>query len=341
MYFHSELYDHHLEKCGTELFVESREMLAFSEISAISTPPQAREPLEEPREILAFSEISAIHLRPQAREMGTTSPPLAFKHWDQNINSLSQRHLGLSAIHVTADYKPADSKQNLGYLGLKENMPETQTLWGRCAGCTTTNDTENMLVDVAQIGPTSSKQTRLCLRSTISPEDETHHRCQDPAATLMEDKMYDQSNTSATDASCSMALPPVIFREATWSSPSLSKRVTTSNPAAMDIVLKNQPYESLATAAHTHTVLGSSAQAPIVIDGSNDEQEEESLWNPERTECLLPSGRVWKRTKLAEGVRRWTDPQLKELQIIKSALEYYVVDDEDDDDYRPVKRRRT
>jgi hypothetical protein len=250
----------------------------------------------------------------------------------------SKQNIGLSAIHVTADCEPAESKQNLGYLGLKENPPETQTLWGEYAGCTTKNDTENMLVDVAQIGPTGSKQTRLYLRSTTSPEDKTHYRCQEPAAHLVKDKMYDQSNASTTDVSCAMALPLVVFRDVAWSSH--SKRATNSNLAAMDNVLENQPLESLAMVAHTHTVLGASAQAPIVIDGTNDEQEEESSWNPERTECFLPSRRVRKRAKLAEGVRRWTDPQVEELQITKPVLEYYVVDDEDDDDYRPVKRRR-
>jgi hypothetical protein len=253
----------------------------------------------------------------------------------------SKQNIGLSAIHVTADCEPADSKQNLGYLGLNENTSETQTLWGQYAGCTTKNDTESMLVDVARIGPTGSKQTRLYLRSTTSPEDKTHHRCQEPAAHLVKDKMYDQSHASATDASCAMALPLVVFRDVGWSSIGCSKRATTSNLAAMDSVLENRPFESLAMVAHTHTVLGASAQAPIVIDGKNDEQEEESSWNPEPTECFLPSRRVRKRTKLAEGVRRWNDPQVEELQITKPVLEYYVVDDEDDDDYRPVKRCRT
>jgi hypothetical protein len=80
------------------------------------------EPRKEPRVLLALSDISAISSPPQAGESGRTSSLQAFMLGHQDVQAFSQASLSLSTTYVIANFEPAGMKQEIGDLGPKNKM---------------------------------------------------------------------------------------------------------------------------------------------------------------------------------------------------------------------------
>jgi hypothetical protein len=106
---------------------------------------------------------------------------------------------------------------------------------------------------------------------------------------------------------------------------SLLERVNTSDPISTEVAPEAVPPKRPAPLGSKTIIRGGSVDEPIVIDASDDEQEEEDLGDLGHRKRLSASRRVRSRAQQADGVVLWTDPKIEEEFLSKTRAIWYHI----------------